>query len=262
MGKDRRRRPPGRTGAAATARPAPAAPTSPADGGPPLLTADDLHVSMGGRQLLDMPTLAVPPGGCLGLVGVNGSGKSTLLKALAGLYRLDRGTVLLDGHPVREHELGFRQQVGVFLDDTDCFPDLTVAEHVRMVATAHGLGQGAADRCTRVLDLLGLRHRADAFPDTLSAGQRQLLLLAAVLVRPARLLLLDEPEARLDTGARERLADTLRQSRADGTAIVMAVHDQDLVERVADQVMVLDGGRVVDHGPTAEVLDRGATPWR
>jgi ABC-type multidrug transport system ATPase subunit len=232
------------------------------DGGSPLLTAEDLQVSVGGRQLLAVPSLAVPPGSCLGLVGVNGSGKSTLLKALAGLYRLDQGTVMLDGRPVREHELGFRQQVGVFLDDAACFPDLTVAEHVRMVATAPGLGPTAAERCAGVLDLLGLRHRADAFPDTLSAGQRQMLLLAAVLVRPARLLLLDEPEQRLDTGARERLAGTLRQTLADGTAIVMAVHDQELLAQVADRVMVLDGGRVVDHGPTAEVLERGATPWR
>ncbi|MFF0387636.1 ATP-binding cassette domain-containing protein [Kitasatospora sp. NPDC004615] len=211
--------------------------------------------------MLAVASLAVPPGGCLGLVGVNGSGKSTLLKALAGRCRLDRGSVLLGGRPVREHERGFRQQVGVFLDDAACFPDLTVAEHLRMVAAAHEVGDTAA-RCARVLDVLGLHHRADAFPDTLSAGQRQLLLLAAVLVRPARLLLLDEPEQRLDTGARDRLADTLRQSRADGTAIVLAVHDQELLDRVADQVMVLDGGRVVDHGPTAEVLQRGATPWR
>ncbi|MFJ5921084.1 ATP-binding cassette domain-containing protein [Kitasatospora sp. NPDC092948] len=227
----------------------------------PVLTAEDIQVCAGGRQLLAVPELAVPPGGCLGLVGVNGSGKSTLLKALAGRCRLDRGTVLLDGRPAREHELAFRQHVGVLLDDADCFPDLTVAEHLRMVATAHGTDHVDA-RCDRLLDALGLRHRADAFPDTLSAGQRQLLLLAAVLVRPARLLLLDEPEQRLDTGARERLAAALRQCRNDGTAIVLAVHDQHLLDRVADRVMVLDGGHVVDHGPTAEVLTRGATPWR
>ncbi|MGC0317333.1 ABC transporter ATP-binding protein [Kitasatospora acidiphila] len=227
----------------------------------PLLRATDLRVSAGGRQLLAVPSVSVPAGGCLGLVGVNGSGKSTLLKALAGLLRPDQGTVLLDDRPVREHEPSFRQQVGVLLDDAACFPDLTVAEHVRMVATAHGLGPTAAERCEQVLDLLSLRHRADAFPDTLSAGQRQLLLLAAVLVRPARLLLLDEPEQRLDTGARERLADALRKTMADGTAIVMAVHDRQLLGRLADQVLVLDGGRVVDHGPTAEVINRGATPW-
>ncbi|MCC9309086.1 ABC transporter ATP-binding protein [Kitasatospora sp. RB6PN24] len=227
----------------------------------PLLRATDLRVSAGDVQLLAVPSATVPAGGCLGLVGVNGSGKSTLLKALAGLLRPDAGSVLLGGRPVREHESGFRRQVGVFLDDAACFPDLTVAEHVRMVATAHGLGPTAAERCERVLDLLGLRHRADARPDTLSAGQRQLLLLAAVLVRPARLLLLDEPEQRLDTGARGRLADALRTAVADGTAIVMAVHDRQLLSGLADQVLVLDGGRVVDHGPTAEVLDRGATPW-
>ncbi|MFC8723202.1 ATP-binding cassette domain-containing protein [Kitasatospora sp. NPDC057198] len=230
------------------------------DEGPPVLAAEGLRVSAGGQQLLAVPSLSVPPGGCLGLVGANGSGKSTLLRALAGLLHLDAGTVLLDGAPVREHELSFRQRVGVFLDDADCFPDLTVAEHVRMVVAAHGLDR-PDHRCARVLDALGLRHRADAFPDTLSAGQRQLLLLAAVLVRPARLLLLDEPEQRLDTRARERLADALRRSRADGTAIVLAAHDRPLLDRVADRVLVLDEGRVTDHGPTADVLARGAAPW-
>jgi ABC-type multidrug transport system ATPase subunit len=227
----------------------------------PLLTATDLVVSAGGRQLLALPELAVAPGSCLGLVGVNGSGKSTLLKALAGLLQPDRGSVLLDARPVREHEADFRRQVGVFLDDAACFPDLTVAEHLRMVATAHGLGPTADERCARLLDLLALRHRADAFPDTLSAGQRQLLLLAAVLVRPARLLLLDEPEQRLDTGARERLAGALRKTLADGTAIVMAVHDQALVEQLADQIVVLEDGQPVDQGSADEVLKRGATPW-
>jgi ABC-type multidrug transport system ATPase subunit len=169
--------------------------------------------------------------------------------------------VLLDGRPVREHEADFRRQVGAFLDDAACFPDLTVAEHVHMVATAHGLGPTAAERCARVLDLLGLRHRADAFPDTLSAGQRQLLLLAAVLVRPARLLLLDEPEQRLDAGARERLAGTLRKALADGTAIVMAAHDRVLIDRLADRIVVLDDGKVLDQGPAAEVLERRTTPW-
>ncbi|MFJ1758548.1 ATP-binding cassette domain-containing protein [Kitasatospora sp. NPDC088134] len=236
--------------------------TPPPGAGPAVLTAEDVEVGVGGRQLLTLSALELPAGGCLGLVGANGSGKSTLLRTLAGRHRPDRGTVLLDGRPVREHELEFRQRVGVFLDDTDCFPDLTVAEHLRMVAAAHGAGPDAAARCDRLLAALGLRHRADAFPDTLSAGQRQLLLLGAVLVRPARLLLLDEPEQRLDTGARARLAEALLRCRAEGMAIVMAVHDEELLGRVADRVMVLAGGRVVDHGATAEVLERGATPWR
>ncbi|MFI9722643.1 ABC transporter ATP-binding protein [Streptomyces sp. NPDC052396] len=229
---------------------------------PPLLQAEDLTVHYGGAPVVTGISLRVDPGRCVALIGANGSGKSTVLRVLAGRQAADAGSVVFDGGPVREQDPRFRREVAVSMDGGECFPDLTVAEHIRMVAAAHGLGCRAAGAAATVLNHLGLAAHHDAFPDTLSAGQRQALLLSAALVRPARLLMLDEPEQRLDARARERLAEVLRETKRAGTAIVLVSHDRTLVEAVADQVVLLASGRCVAQGEPGRVLDEEAAPWR
>ncbi|MFB7254336.1 ABC transporter ATP-binding protein [Streptomyces nojiriensis] len=161
----------------------------------------DIHVAYAEETVLADVSLALEVGGCLTLAGANGSCTSTLLCVCVGRQQPDRGEVRFAGSAPREADPVFRRDVGLLLDGAEYFPDLTVAEHVRMVATAHGLGPRADAAADRVLAELGLDHGGDAFPDALSAGQRQMLLLASVLVRPARLLVVDEPEQRLDTAA-------------------------------------------------------------
>ncbi|GAA2711403.1 MULTISPECIES: ABC transporter ATP-binding protein [Streptomyces] len=229
---------------------------------PPLLQAEDLTVHYGGAPVVAGVSLQVEPGRCVALAGANGSGKSTVLRVLAGRQEADTGTVLLDGEPVRESDPRFRRDVAVSMDGGECFPDLTVAEHVRMVAAAHGLGRRAAEAAADVLDHLGLAAHHDAFPGTLSAGQRQALLLSAALVRPARLLMLDEPEQRLDARAKERLAAVLDAAKRAGTGIVLVSHERSLVEAVADHVVLLASGRCVAEGEPARVLAEEAAPWR
>ncbi|MBW5486820.1 ATP-binding cassette domain-containing protein [Streptomyces bambusae] len=228
-----------------------------------MLSAQDIHVAYADETVLDEVSLALEPGRCLALAGANGSGKSTLLRVCVGRQQPDRGEVRLAGAAPREADPAFRRDVGLLLDGAECFPDLTVAEHVRMVATAHGLGSGAAAATDRVLAELGLDHRADAFPDALSAGQRQMLLLASVLVRPARLIVVDEPEQRLDTVARRRLAAALRAAKPAGTAVLLASHDRATVEEAADRVLLLDRGRAAALGTPAEVTGVAeVSPWR
>ncbi|WP_260610869.1 ATP-binding cassette domain-containing protein [Streptomyces sp. WAC06614] len=228
-----------------------------------LLHARDVHVAYADEVVLDDVGLALEPGHCLALAGANGSGKSTLLRVCVGRQQPDRGEVAFAGAPPREADPAFRREVGLLLDGAECFPDLTVAEHVRMVATAHGLGSDAGPAADRVLAGLGLEHRGDAFPEALSAGQRQMLLLASVLVRPARLIVVDEPEQRLDTAARRRLAAALRTAKEAGTAVLLASHDRATVEEVADRVLLLDRGRVAALGAPAEVTGAAeVSPWR
>ncbi|MFD8979866.1 ATP-binding cassette domain-containing protein [Streptomyces sp. NPDC059564] len=185
-----------------------------ADTGPePVLRATGIHIAYGGEPVLDDVSLDLRAGHCLALAGANGSGKSTLLRVCVGRQQADEGEVFFAGRPPREADAAFRRDVALLLDGAECFPDLTVGEHIRMVATAHGMGKDAGPATERVLAQLGLDHRIDAFPDALSAGQRQMLVLTSVLVRPARLIVVDEPEQRLDTAARHRLATALRQPR-------------------------------------------------
>jgi ABC-type multidrug transport system ATPase subunit len=197
-----------------------------------VLTVRGLARSFGNLLVFDGVSFTVEPGRVAVVLGPNGAGKTTLLRCVVGADRADAGEVLLDGRPLRETEPWVRSAVAAALDDIDFFPDLSVAEHLELVAFAHG---GAADPVDRLLGDLGLDPARDQLPATLSSGQRRRLALASCFVRPRRLLVLDEPEQRLDTRGRAWLTERLRQEKADGTAVLLASHDPELVDAVADE---------------------------
>ncbi|WP_231932622.1 ABC transporter ATP-binding protein [Micromonospora rifamycinica] len=172
------------------------------------------------------------------VVGPNGSGKTTLLRCVVGADRPDGGEVLLDGRRCDETDPRVRAAVAAALDDIDFFPDLSVVEHLELVAYAHG---GTADPVEEVLTELGLQPARDQLPATLSSGQRRRLALASCFVRPRRLLVLDEPEQRLDVRGRAWLTRRLLREKAAGTAVLMASHDTDLIDAVADRRIEIGG---------------------
>jgi ABC-2 type transport system ATP-binding protein len=173
------------------------------------------------------------------VVGPNGSGKSTLLRTLVGLLEPLDGTVAFAGAPVDERSAAFRRDVAAVLDDDAFFVSLTGREHLLLTARGHGVA-AAEEVVDAEVEAFGLGERADALPSELSSGQRRRLALAAAFVRPARLLVLDEPERRLDAGMRARLAARLAALRDAGTAVLLASHDADVVVTVADEVLVVD----------------------
>lgn len=178
----------------------------------------------------------VPRGGRLAITGPNGSGKSTLLSVLTG--RLDplAGQVRVLGEAVDERLAEFRRNVSVVFDEDAYLPALTVREHLLLLARAHGV-RSASEPVTGLLEEFGLTERQHARPTELSSGQRRRLLLAAGLARPRRLLVLDEPEQRLDAHMRAVLAQRIRDE--PGT-VVFASHDPALVEECATDVLVLE----------------------
>jgi ABC-2 type transport system ATP-binding protein len=211
-----------------------------------LLGASGLTTGYGDVPVCGPVTVAVPAGRALAVVGANGAGKSTLLTTLAGLLPPLEGTVRFDGRDVDERESAFRRDVARVLEDEAFFPSLTAREHLLLVARGHGV-QGSEDVVTAELETFGLLDRADALPPTLSSGQRRRLALAAAFVRPARLLVLDEPERRLDADMRRLLASRLASVRDAGTAVLFASHDAEFVHTLADAVLLLDddGARMV-----------------
>ena len=204
-----------------------------------LLEAADLVVGHGGTPVCAPVTARLAPGRALAVVGPNGAGKSTVLHTLVGLLPVLGGTVEFDGRPVDERSAGFRRDVVAVLDDDAFFPSLTGREHLLLTARGHGV-QDVEDVVAAEVEAFGLADRADALPGNLSSGQRRRLALAAVFVRPARLMVLDEPERRLDAAMRRRLAGRLAQVRDAGLAVLLASHDADVVQTVADEVLVVD----------------------
>ncbi|MGW1995310.1 ABC transporter ATP-binding protein [Embleya sp. NPDC001921] len=198
----------------------------------------------GGREALKPLDLQVTRGERVALMGSNGSGKSTLLRLACGRDRPTTGSIRFDGLPMSEDDSRVRSRVAVVGEALSCYPDLTVRQHLELVAVAHGVADSEAviERC---LDEQRLLEHADALPGSLSSGQTQAMLLAAAWVRPRDLLVLDEPEQRLDPTARDRLADRLRAEGTRGTTILFATHHRELARAVADRVLTLEDGRVV-----------------
>ncbi|WP_434742051.1 heme ABC exporter ATP-binding protein CcmA [Micromonospora sp. SH-82] len=195
------------------------------------LAVQGLSRRFGSLVVLDEVSFTVGAGRIAVVTGPNGSGKTTLLRCVVGADRPDAGEVLVDGRRAYETDAWVRAYVAAALDDIDFFPDLSVVEHLELLAHAHG---GSADPVPEVLAELGLDRARDQLPATLSSGQRRRLALASCFVRPRRLLVLDEPEQRLDVRGRAWLADRLRAERDAGTAVLMASHDAELVDAVTD----------------------------
>jgi ABC-type multidrug transport system ATPase subunit len=215
----------------------------------PLLAVRGITRRFGDRTILDGVDLDVAPGEAVGVVGPNGSGKSTLLRCIVGADEADGGEATLGGRVLDERRPDIRRDLAVVMDDIDFFPDLSVVEHLDLVARAHAQPD-AQEIVDAVLDEVGLMEVSGQLPSTLSSGQRRRLALASAFVRPRTLLVLDEPEARLDVEGVQWLGTKLAAEKAAGVAVLLVSHDPALVERVCD--------RVVRMGPAGDAADHAA----
>jgi ABC-2 type transport system ATP-binding protein len=214
-----------------------------------VIRARSLSVGYGGEPVCAPVTFTVRAGEALALVGANGSGKSTILRAVLGLLEPSAGELSVLGRPVDEREAIFRAEVSSVLDDDAYFPALTVAEHLLLTARGHGVLE-AAELADELLAEFGLSSHANVLPVSLSSGQRRRLLLAAGFARPRRLLVLDEPEQRLDQQMRSALAERLRAERAAGGSVLLATHDAVLLEAVATRAVMVGDEESVLMSPT------------
>jgi ABC-2 type transport system ATP-binding protein len=206
---------------------------------PPRLRVRDLSRRFGDVDVVRGLDLDLAPGTAVALVGRNGAGKSTVLRCVSAADEPTTGTVELDGVPVDERSPHTRGAMAVVMDDMDFFPDLSVVEHLDLFARAHAVPDAEAV-VDAVLQEVALVPQSAQLPGTLSSGQRRRLALASAFVRPRRLLVLDEPEARLDAAGLEWLVGRLLREKADGLGILLASHDSSLVGTVADHVLDLD----------------------
>ncbi len=232
------------------------------EGAPAPLVTHGLGRSYGRLVALDELSLTVGAGECVALIGVNGSGKSTAVRLIAGLLTPSRGAVQICGwDPFREPEAErARAALAVVPDAPLLYEDLPVRQHLELVAMAHAVPDEAIDeRIDALLDRLDLRARGSYLPRELSRGMRQKAQLACALIRPAALLVLDEPVVGLDPPSQTRLRELLVAAKADGTAVLMTTHQLRFADGVADRGVVLEEGRVADVGPWDELTRRAVS---
>ncbi len=221
-------------------------------GGDAILRAHDVTKTYGDLVALAPLRLTVNAGERVALVGHNGSGKSTFLRIAAGLLELTAGEIDIDGAEVGSPEA--RAAVSFVPDNPVLYDDLSVREHLAYIASLHGV-EATDEQFDELLAAVGLAHRADDLPARFSRGLRQKASIAVGLVRPFKLLLVDEPFVGLDAPGREALLRLLDDAHRDGAAVMVATHDPSYVERV-DRCVALRDGDVIHNGPAtpADVL--------
>ncbi len=207
-----------------------------------VLKVTNLSKSYGPSVIVENFSLEVREGEAVALTGRNGAGKSTVLRCLVGADRPTEGTVEVLGEKVSESNVDIRRNVATVIDDLDFFPDLSVVEHLDLLARAHGLDDADA-LVDEVLEEVQLVPQSGQLPGTLSSGQRRRLALATAMVRPRKLLVLDEPEQRLDVEGIRWLGERLRAEKERGLAIVLASHEPSLVEALGCRIVQLGGAR-------------------
>src|SRR5205807_1596481 len=220
-----------------------------------------------GRFDLDVE-LAVEPGEVAALLGPNGAGKTTVLRALAGLLPLAEGRVVLDGQVLEDtasriHVAVERRPIGMVFQEYLLFPHLSVLENVAFGLRSRGVGRAAARRAAAAwLERLGLPTVADARPSTLSGGQQQRVALARALATDPRMLLLDEPLSALDVSVRAEVRRDLRRHLREFPGVnLLVTHDPLEAVALADRLIVLEGGRVLQTGTPAEVTEHPRSPY-
>jgi ABC-2 type transport system ATP-binding protein len=219
----------------------------------PALEVDGLEKRYSGRAVVDGLSLQVQPGTVLALLGPNGAGKTTTVEICQGFRTPDAGTVRVLGLTPKDPAL--RPRVGVMPQSGGAYPGLRCGEMLRLVASyaAHPLDP------TDLLERLGLVEVARTPYRRLSGGQQQRLSMALAVVGRPELVFLDEPTAGLDPQARHATWELVEALRRDGVTVVLTTHLMDEAERLADDVVVVDHGRVVGAGTVGQLTSTGAT---
>ena len=236
-----------------------------------LFTARGVSKTFAGITALHDVSLEVDEGDRVGLIGPNGAGKTTFFNCVLGVIPADRSEVTFDGRRLDGLSPSQRARLGIgrTFQRIELFDAMTVREHL-LVAERVRRGDGSLWRdllgrgrmrpeeieaCDEVLELLGLQEQADDPVEALSLGQGRLVEVGRALMTEPRLLLLDEPSSGLDRTETTALADTLATvQQAKGFAILLVEHDVELVAAFTRRTVVLDFGRVIAAGPTAEVM--------
>jgi len=209
-----------------------------------------LTIQYGTRIAVDALDLELAAGEITLMLGPNGAGKSTTLAAMAGAVLPSAGAIIVDGEDLATAPRASRAKIGFADQPPQLYDFLTAAEHVGFVAEARGTTQAAADA---VLDKLGLTKIASRPCRELSFGMRQRVGLAAALVGPVQLILLDETLNGLDPHASRAARTTLRETADAGAAILMSTHLLGVAERLCDRILLMDGGKLVADKRGADV---------
>jgi polar amino acid transport system ATP-binding protein len=222
----------------------------------------------GDKTILDAVSISFRQGEITAMIGPSGGGKSTLLRSINGLNPIDAGEVRVGEHCLsadaeksNDAAHAVRRSVGMVFQDFQLFPHLTALGNVieAPVRVARKHRGEAVERGRALLHQVGLGERCDHYPSQLSGGQKQRVAIARALAMDPQVLLCDEITSALDPELKHEVLDVLEDLRRDGMTLIMVTHEIGFARRAADRVVVLAGGKIVEDGPPAQVIDAPQT---
>jgi polar amino acid transport system ATP-binding protein len=234
-----------------------------------MVKAEGVHKRFGRLEVLKGVSLDVAPGEVMCLLGPSGSGKSTLLRCINHLEKIDSGRLSVDGelvgyrqvgdklHELREAEVAQkRSQIGMVFQHFNLFPHMTALENVTCapIRVKGDARERAETRGRELLGQVGLAEKVDAYPSQLSGGQQQRVAIARALAMEPKLMLFDEPTSALDPELVGDVLAAMQQLAREGMTMVVVTHEMGFAREVADTVVFMDAGVVVESGAPAEVL--------
>lgn len=224
-----------------------------------ILEVQGLRKAFGGPPAVDDVSFAMAPGETVALLGPSGCGKTTTLRIIAGFTSPDKGNVVIRGGNVTTKR-PYERNIGILFQDYALFPHMTVEENIAFGPRHRGLSRADADqRVRRYLALVHMEQFAGRYPSTLSGGQQQRVALARALATEPEILLLDEPLSALDAKMREGLRGELKRILAEtGLTTIVVTHDQEEALSLADRVMVMHKGRILQDDAPREIYNRPA----
>jgi len=234
-----------------------------------MVDADRVSKSFGSNQVLKSISLSVRPGEVLCIIGPSGSGKSTFLRCINHLERVDAGRLSVDGQVVGYRQHGDklyelkpkeasrqRREIGMVFQRFNLFPHMTALENIiEAPIRVKGLPKArAVERANELLVRVGLADKGDHYPSQLSGGQQQRVAIARALAMDPKLMLFDEPTSALDPELVGEVLDVMKGLAASGMTMVVVTHEMGFAREVADELVFMDGGVVVESGDPREVL--------
>ncbi len=224
-----------------------------------------IHKSFGSNHVLKGIDLAVDEHQVVCLIGPSGCGKSTLLRTINLLEKVDEGEIRLDGQLISGHGVdanSVRQRIGIVFQSFNLFPHMSVLKNLTLgPIKASGIPRPEAEaKAVDLLERFGLGDKVDEYPDRLSGGQQQRAAIVRALVGDPEVLLLDEITSALDPELVGEVLSVIRELATRGLTMVLATHEMGFARDVANRVVFLDGGRVVEAGPPDQVLREPTQP--
>ena len=193
------------------------------------------------------------------LIGPSGSGKSTFLRCLNRLEKITAGEVIVDGHPISDPNVNInkvRENIGMVFQHFNLFPHLTVLDNITLAPTELKImdKKAAEEKARDLLSRVGLADKADAYPAQLSGGQKQRVAIARSLAMNPDIMLFDEPTSALDPEMVGEVLEVMKQLAAEGMTMVVVTHEMGFAREVADRVIFMDGGYIVEEGTPEEIF--------